>query len=96
MTNSDIPIFNEDNETCNYLINIYNNCNTYTLHQFINLIDDRYYKIIELINSSIVLTEEFKEAYDIVNNQVIYGFTEHVYNDNVLIKIIKKIIDYNF
>jgi hypothetical protein len=97
MTNSDIPIFNENNETRNYLINIYNNHNTYTLHQLINKVDDRYYKILELINSSEDIKKEFNEAYDSVDYEIMYSFTGNNYiNDNALIKIIKKIIDYNF
>lgn len=101
MTNSDIPIFNENTETRNYLINLYNNCDVFTLHQLINLVDDRYYKIIELINSSVALSEEFIEAYDIVDNTIMYGFGEneddiHYNSSNVLMKVVKKIIDQNF
>jgi len=93
-----LTAINDDIEIRNYLIDIKNNFNNYTLRDLISKIDDRYYKILQLINNNIMLTQEFNNCYDIIDIIV----SDRTYNDNTIydiyiivnmINCIQKIID---
>lgn len=77
MTN-DYDYTNTDTELRNCLININNNYNNYSLRVLIRKIDVNYYKILEMINNDIMLSEDFKYRYDVIDNIV----SDNSYNDN--------------
>jgi len=93
-----LTAINDDIEIRNYLIDISNNFNNYSLRDLISKIDERYYKIIQLINNDINLTQEFNYCYDVIDTIV----SDISYNDNIvydiyiivnMINVIRKIID---